>query len=254
MDELETMNRPEAQEGGGSITLFLSLYLLVLAFFILLVSISTVEKLKSQAVMDGLSSAFATIFPPTSRLTNFSSSDGDVIAGQEFQTQVGAVFATVAQVIKVETVQPGRLTRVVLATDDEEYAQSVAVSWVPLPWTLTQPGSGVLGAVRYVAETYTADLYVTLPAIAPALVGRHIDAGIDLVVGARLDSAQSVTNVGWDHAALYKPNGAVYVTRGETLRAGALAGPRHGLWVMAREESINLDTPFDVAIAQAVLR
>jgi len=50
--------------GSSSIFLFLSLFLLVLAFFILLVSISTVENVKSQAVMDSLTSTFTTVLPP----------------------------------------------------------------------------------------------------------------------------------------------------------------------------------------------
>ena len=104
-------------QGGGSTILFLALYLLVLAFFILLVSISTLEKVKSQAVMDSLTSTFAAILPPTSDLTQFAAKDGDVLAGQVFQSQLTELFSTAVQVIKIEVVQPGRLMRVVLPSD-----------------------------------------------------------------------------------------------------------------------------------------
>ena len=118
MDEEDAIPQDDSTaQGGGSITLFLALYLLVLAFFILLVSISTLEKVKSQAVMDSLTSTFAAILPPTSDLTQFASKDGDILAGQVFQSQMTELFSTAVQVIKVEVVQPGRLMRAVLPSD-----------------------------------------------------------------------------------------------------------------------------------------
>lgn len=103
--------------GGGTIALFLGLYLLILAFFILLVSISTVEKVKSSAVMDSLSSAFTTILPSSSELRAFREDDGDVLAGQRFQERITETFTSTIQVAKVEIVQPGRLMRVEIPTD-----------------------------------------------------------------------------------------------------------------------------------------
>jgi len=90
---------------------FLGLYLLVLAFFIMLVSISTFEKVKSTAVMDSLSSTFTKVLPPTATPTDFSAKDGDVIAGEAFQEQISNIFTTAVQVDKIEVVQPGRLMR-----------------------------------------------------------------------------------------------------------------------------------------------
>ena len=109
----------QAGEGRGdnSVTLFLGLYLLVLAFFILLVTISTLEEVKSSVVMDSLTSTFAAIQTPTTDLTTFSTKEGDVLAGQQFQDQVAGVFATAIRVAKVEVVQPGRLMRVIIPSD-----------------------------------------------------------------------------------------------------------------------------------------
>ncbi len=90
---------------------FLGLYLLVLAFFIMLVSISTFEKVKSTAVMDSLSSTFTAVLPPTSNPTDFSAKDGDVIAGEAFQEQITSIFSASIRVDKIEVVQPGRLMR-----------------------------------------------------------------------------------------------------------------------------------------------
>ncbi len=113
----EEFHDPTEGHGGGSLALFLGLYLLVLAFFILLVSISTIEDVKSQAAMESLSSSFTTILPPSMRLTAVSESEGEMLAGQQFQEQVTNIFSTTLQVTKVDVVQPGRLMRVQIGSD-----------------------------------------------------------------------------------------------------------------------------------------
>ena len=102
---------------GQTVSLFLGLYLLVLAFFIVLVTISTREDIKSRAVMDSLTTTFTTILPPTSELTIFTSKDGDILAGQQFQDRVTSIFSAAVQVMKVEVLQPGRLMRLRMPAD-----------------------------------------------------------------------------------------------------------------------------------------
>jgi hypothetical protein len=120
------MNRIKVNVGGGeavksdpgrSITLFLSLFLLVLAFFILLVSISSTEEVKSKALLDSLSSTFSSVLPPRMDLTTFNATTGDFLAADEFQRQVTGLFSTVIGVEKVDAIQPGRLMRVELDGD-----------------------------------------------------------------------------------------------------------------------------------------
>jgi len=118
MDEDDAIPQESSKaKGGGSITLFLGLYLLILAFFILLVSISRFEEIKSRAVMNSLTSTFSAILPPIYDLTEFASKEGDILAGQVFQSEMTELFSTAVQVIKVDIVQPGRLMRVVLPSD-----------------------------------------------------------------------------------------------------------------------------------------
>lgn len=116
MSEFEASPQ-EKGHGDNTLALFLGLYLLVLAFFILLVTISSLEKVKSNAVMDSLTSTFKTLIPPSTSLTAFQSKEGDVLAGQQFQEEVTGIFATTLQVAKVEIVQPGRLMRVKMGAD-----------------------------------------------------------------------------------------------------------------------------------------
>ncbi|GGF56477.1 hypothetical protein GCM10011332_07480 [Terasakiella brassicae] len=108
--------RPES-DAGRTITLFLSLYLLVLAFFILLVSISSTEEVKSKALMESLTSTFSSVLPPRMDLTAFNATTGDFLAADDFQRQVTGLFSTVIGVVKVDTIQPGRLMRVEIDGD-----------------------------------------------------------------------------------------------------------------------------------------
>jgi len=118
MDE-STLTFPTATEEdrrSSNVAMFLSLFLLILAFFILLVAISTVEDVKSNAVMDSLSSTFTKVLPTLSDPTDRSANDGSILAGHQFQDQVTDLFATTLQVAKVTVVQPGRLMRVTVPT------------------------------------------------------------------------------------------------------------------------------------------
>ncbi len=112
MNEILTTATPEHDGRYGTVVVFLSLFLLILAFFIMLVAISTVEATKSKAVMNSLSSTFTTYQPTGAKPTDFTAKEGDVLGRQEFQEQVTGIFATALQVAKVKVVKPGRLMRV----------------------------------------------------------------------------------------------------------------------------------------------
>jgi len=118
MDEFQTTDQSIHDVAGGPTTgLFLALYLLVLAFFIVLVTISSPEDVKSKAVMNSLTSTFSSLLPPATDLTAFVSREGDMLAGQAFQEEVSEIFASAIQVAKVQIVQPGKLMRVIVPTD-----------------------------------------------------------------------------------------------------------------------------------------
>jgi hypothetical protein len=112
---------------------FLSLYLLVLAFFILLVSISTPENIKSKAVMDSLNSTFASVRQPRIELTVFTSRAGRFIGADEFQDRIDGLFAASLGVEKVEIVAPGRSMRVVMDADALFLADTVEIREAQIP-------------------------------------------------------------------------------------------------------------------------
>lgn len=117
-----------------TIMLFLGLFLLVLAFFILLVSISTVEQVKSERVMSSLTSTFRTVVTPSLDPEQFQSLDGDVLASAKLQDDITEVFATTLKVARVEIMQPGRLMRVHLPMRAvfEDDAGGIRESMLPL--------------------------------------------------------------------------------------------------------------------------
>ena len=149
--------------GGGSIALFLGLYLLILAFFIMLVSMSTVEKAKSKAAMESLSATFTSILPPSLNLTALTRSEGDALAGQQFQQQITNIFSTTLQVSKVEVIQPGRLMRVQLKADVmfKPGSDEIRNSSYALMDRIVASVSGRPPGVRYDMEFVIASPYIT---------------------------------------------------------------------------------------------
>ncbi len=102
--------------GPGTMTLYLSLYLLILAFFILLNSMASVENLKAKAAIESLSRTF-TGAGPDGRDDPFVANIGDLQTAREFQTQMARVFQTAIPASRVQVVRPGRLMQVDFPAD-----------------------------------------------------------------------------------------------------------------------------------------
>lgn len=109
------VSRPSQIQQPWLIT-FVDLMFLLLGFFVMLFSMSTIETIRSNAVMNGLTSAFASILPPITDPTPFASLEGEVLARPQFQARIGELFSSQFQVAKVEVIQPGRLMRVAVPT------------------------------------------------------------------------------------------------------------------------------------------
>jgi flagellar motor protein MotB len=110
---------PPARETPKIIWLitFLDLMGVLFAFFVLLFSMSTIEKVKSSAVKASLNSAFQQILPPSTEPTPFTSQSGRYLGNDQFQDAVQGLFTTALAVVKVDIVQPGTVMRVTLAAD-----------------------------------------------------------------------------------------------------------------------------------------
>ncbi|WP_430472888.1 hypothetical protein ACQ0MK_12475 [Thalassospira lucentensis] len=105
---------PPSPPSNGAVALFLALYLLLLAFFILLNTISTFEEVKTREVQESLSSAFASILPPTTSLQTVTSIEGPVVAAEDMQEKLGHLFDTAIKVVRVQVIQPGKLMEIIM--------------------------------------------------------------------------------------------------------------------------------------------
>lgn len=89
-----------------SLSIFLGLYLLVLAFFILLVSLSTIEEMKARAVMDSLTATFGNARP-----SGTSAGPGEGDPALLLERRLTAAFASAVHIAEIRIVKPGRLLR-----------------------------------------------------------------------------------------------------------------------------------------------
>ena len=95
------------RQGGGTVALFLSLYLVLLAFFILLVALSDGVSRKSREILDGLNSQFAGL--DTGHAARFVSDLGSVVSPADFMDRVGEVYEAAIPAARVKVLAPGRV-------------------------------------------------------------------------------------------------------------------------------------------------
>ena len=107
MEKKITVRRILLARNDTTVLQFLSLYLLILAFFILLVTISTVDKNKVDAVVESIKSDAELDRRET----------GPILAGQVFQDKTTELFATALGVQKIEIMQLGKIMRIQMTAD-----------------------------------------------------------------------------------------------------------------------------------------
>lgn len=106
MDDVRLVTHPQAAS-NWYITLA-DIILLLMTFFVMLLSMSTVSDIRTKAAMDSISASFSDS-GPRGRHDPFVASDGDVLGAQEFQTRIGEVFQTAIPAARVTLVRPGML-------------------------------------------------------------------------------------------------------------------------------------------------
>ena len=97
--------------------LVLSLYLLLLAFFVVLNTISNVEVTRLQAVTGSLNETFAVDGKPANKSVTLVSSQGNLFSDAAFLTRVGNLIRTEFAFATVEEFLPGRLMVVTMPAD-----------------------------------------------------------------------------------------------------------------------------------------
>lgn len=142
-----------ARRGDGTVALFLSLYLLLLAFFILLVAISNGENAKSREIMERITAQFA-VDKARREVRGFSSDLETFVSPSVFLDRVAEVYETAIPAARIAVVQPGRLMEMRFHvdslfehdTDALRPAQRRAIAQLVSSLSLPPPG------LRYEAE------------------------------------------------------------------------------------------------------
>ncbi len=94
---------------GGPRSLFLSLYLVLLGFFVVLFSLSTLEETRTRAVVGSLTATFAGPQGPSLE-TAFPSRSGDVLGGaRSMVVDMGALFQAEIPAVDVRVMSAGSL-------------------------------------------------------------------------------------------------------------------------------------------------
>lgn len=180
-----------------------------------------------------------------------------------------------------------RLTRVVVSTDDEQIAHEARRLGAEVPFlrpaTLATDETPMLDVVLHACREIPCDAVVVLQPTSPLRRASHIDEALELFDEGDADCVVSVTAVPHrfspgslmelregrlaaldsggatrrqDKAPLYARNGpAVLVVRPDAAeREGTLypAGARP--FLMAERDSVDVDAPFDLEVADALLR
>lgn len=187
-----------------------------------------------------------------------------------------------------------RLSRVILSTEDEEIAELGRRCGLEVPFLrpaeLAADDSPMLPVVRHAVEWLEArgdrfDAICILQPTNPLRRPEDIDGAIELLEESGADSVISFVAVGDKHPArmkfitpagrvidppfaeevegrrrqdlprLYLREGSVYVTRTPIIMdQGSFKGSDCRAWIVPEERACNIDTPFDLFIAEQMLK
>ena len=197
------------------------------------------------------------------------------------------LLAYTADAVKQST----RLTRTIVSTDDERVADCARSLGLEVPFMrpswLAADDTPMLPVLQHALETlksegFEADIVVLLQPTSPLRRGEHIDAAVDWLQRAGGDSVVSVVEVPHqfspasvmgidggllhpfldgpliarrqDKPRVYARNGpAVLAVRASVLRGGSLYGKDSWPLGMSPEDSIDVDTPWDLSLVEWAL-
>ncbi len=109
---------PHRRQNDPNTGLFLGLYLLLLAFFVLLNAISNFEESKSRSVIASVASTFSSSLPMGRGALMDSSALDTGIEGRKFQDNLMALFEENIPFARVSIIEAGRIMEVVFAAED----------------------------------------------------------------------------------------------------------------------------------------
>ncbi len=114
MDEEEP--EPKAEK-DPTLALFLGLYLILLAFFVLLNTMATLKEDRVKSVMGSLLATFSTEVLNTANPTEFTASVGENLATEEFHREVQDFFEVAVPLAKVEFFSTGSVMQITMPAE-----------------------------------------------------------------------------------------------------------------------------------------
>jgi CMP-N-acetylneuraminic acid synthetase len=170
------------------------------------------------------------------------------------------------------------LTRVVVSTDDDEIASAAGVEVLRRPEGLAGDATPMLDVVRHAVDELAPDVVVLLQPTSPFRRAEHVDACVRLLLESGADAVVSVVEVPHrfrpgslvdlvdgrvvardavttrqDKAPVYARNGpAVLVRRADRIGDDLYAGDVRP-FVMEARESLDVDDPADLDLAERLL-
>ena len=102
---------PRSQHRDPTLLQVLSLYLLLLAFFVLLLNLSRAEEFRKRAVSESLSSAFAGKESAGPGYPAFTAIGGDLLADAGYQREIGELVKSAVPLAQVKVVKAGHVLR-----------------------------------------------------------------------------------------------------------------------------------------------
>lgn len=182
------------------------------------------------------------------------------------------------------------IDRLIITTDNEEIADLAKKNNVEVPFLrpkeLARDDTPTLPVIKHAVDFmegklgYVADIIIILQPTAPLRKARHIDEALNLLINSDADSIVSVVKVPHqynpyftmkimdDKLSFYKKegigltrrqdlpktysrNGAIYALRRKTLtEKKSIYGDRCIPYIMKYEESINIDSIYDLKVAE----
>ena len=114
MDEEETAKAPLKDP---TLSLFLGLYLILLAFFVLLNTMASLKEDRVKAVLGSLLSTFSTEIMNSRAPTEFTASVGEILASEEFHREIRDFFEVAVPLSRVEFFSAVTMMRITLPAD-----------------------------------------------------------------------------------------------------------------------------------------
>lgn len=178
------------------------------------------------------------------------------------------------------------LDKVVLTSDDDEilaygknfpdiklYKRPAELSKITTP--TKDIAKDILTSLRETSD-YEPDAVCILYITAPLRKARHIEKAVDTMVIFGVDSVISVKeelgnlyqhrrfgltpiadrmrSIRIEREAIYKENGAIYLSRSNVINSGHLLGKKCGHIIMLPEENIKISSEFDLWMAEKIIK